>query len=392
MDVFNFHLVAFSFCIFTIPFDIIFVLFWVHWCVPIKVCVILYFTWCCKGFPRLIFVATFIFLVPPCIWFAYRLCLRPTHFWSTCSLLALTHPCCCCYYYYCCSCCCNLVWCSFHCWYRVTAPSAPHHLLLYLVVLLLLYYSLHHHHHHLHLLPRTSATALSLTTITCYCLLLLLCLWSTYLQAVSGNADTLSLHSTAAPRHTTYIDGHLSANIETIKGLSSPYFPLDVAREFVMTALTEAVKTNQVHNRDPIGGSNENLFVWVPYHFFPFCVFAIREKIDLNENVDCYMHSLVLDYVLTGTHLLVLVRPLLKLVDKLLLVGILHDDDITQLLIMIDPQTWDPDFEAGEGAFLHHSIEKTGMRLGCVWIYVLCASQVMGLEMPVRGVMALCSA
>ncbi|KAK3867881.1 hypothetical protein Pcinc_026695, partial [Petrolisthes cinctipes] len=121
---------------------------------------------------------------------------------------------------------------------------------------------------------------------------------STYMQAVNGNADDLSLHSTAAPRHTTYVDGHLSANIETIKGLSSPYFPLDVAREFVMTALAEAVKTNQVHNRDPIGGSNENLFV-----------------------------------------------PLLKLVDKLLLVGILHGDDITQLLIMIDPQTWDPTFE-----------------------------------------------
>lgn len=81
------------------------------------------------------------------------------------------------------------------------------------------------------------------------------------MQAVGNNADTLSLHSTAAPRHTTYVDGHLSANIETIKGLSSPHFPLDVAREFVMTALAEAVKTNQVHNRDPIGGSNENLFV-----------------------------------------------------------------------------------------------------------------------------------
>ncbi|XP_066971322.1 ryanodine receptor isoform X24 [Macrobrachium rosenbergii] len=90
----------------------------------------------------------------------------------------------------------------------------------------------------------------------------------------------------------------ISTNIETIKGLASPYFPLDVAREFVMTALGDAVKTNQVHNRDPIGGSNENLFV-----------------------------------------------PLLKLVDKLLLVGILQDEDILKLLIMIDPQTWDPEFD-----------------------------------------------
>lgn len=41
-------------------------------------------------------------------------------------------------------------------------------------------------------------------------------------------------------------------------------------------------------------------------------------------------------------------RPLLKLVDKLLLVGILQDDDIMKLLIMIDPRTWDPDFDPGE--------------------------------------------
>ena len=50
-------------------------------------------------------------------------------------------------------------------------------------------------------------------------------------------------------------------NVETIKGLSSPFFPLDSVKEFVMVALAEAVKTNQVHNRDPIGGSNESLYV-----------------------------------------------------------------------------------------------------------------------------------
>lgn len=32
-----------------------------------------------------------------------------------------------------------------------------------------------------------------------------------------------------------------------------------------MTALAEAVEINQVHNRDPIGGSNENLFLLVVY-------------------------------------------------------------------------------------------------------------------------------
>ena len=34
-----------------------------------------------------------------------------------------------------------------------------------------------------------------------------------------------------------------------------------------MQALAEAVETNQVHNRDPVGGSNENLFLWVLFLF-----------------------------------------------------------------------------------------------------------------------------
>lgn len=38
-------------------------------------------------------------------------------------------------------------------------------------------------------------------------------------------------------------------------------------------------------------------------------------------------------------------RPLLKLIDRLLLVGIVTDNDVQKLLIMIDPQTWDPEFD-----------------------------------------------
>jgi ryanodine receptor 2 len=56
----------------------------------------------------------------------------------------------------------------------------------------------------------------------------------------------------------------------------------------------------QVHNRDPVGGSNENQFL-----------------------------------------------PILKLTDRLLLVGSLCDEDIEKLLIMIDPETWDPNFDKG---------------------------------------------
>ncbi|XP_060521135.1 ryanodine receptor isoform X2 [Cylas formicarius] len=90
----------------------------------------------------------------------------------------------------------------------------------------------------------------------------------------------------------------ISENIENIKSLYSPFFPLDIVRDYVMMALAESVEINQVHNRDPVGGSNENLFL-----------------------------------------------PLLKLVDRLLLVGMLSDEDVEKLLIMICPETWDPTFE-----------------------------------------------
>lgn len=40
-------------------------------------------------------------------------------------------------------------------------------------------------------------------------------------------------------------------------------------------------------------------------------------------------------------------RPLLKLTDRLLLVGILTDEDIRKLLNMVDPETWDPTFDRG---------------------------------------------
>ncbi|XP_033608233.1 ryanodine receptor isoform X6 [Cryptotermes secundus] len=90
----------------------------------------------------------------------------------------------------------------------------------------------------------------------------------------------------------------IAETVDNIKSLYSPYFPLDVVKNFVMTALDEAVQINQVHNRDPIGGSNENLFL-----------------------------------------------PLLKLVDRLLLVGMLTDEDVVKLLIMIDPETWDDSFQ-----------------------------------------------
>lgn len=41
-------------------------------------------------------------------------------------------------------------------------------------------------------------------------------------------------------------------------------------------------------------------------------------------------------------------RPLIKLVDRLLLVGLLRNEDIFKLLIMINPETWDPTFDKGK--------------------------------------------
>ncbi|XP_057319088.1 ryanodine receptor isoform X9 [Microplitis mediator] len=122
-------------------------------------------------------------------------------------------------------------------------------------------------------------------------------------------------------------------NIENIRSLYSPYFPLDIVRDYVMMALNEAVEINQVHNRDPIGGSNENLFL-----------------------------------------------PLLKLTDRLLLVGMLRNEDIEKLLIMINPETWDPTFDK-EGkdehkkGLLHMKMAEGAKLQMCYLLHHLCDTQ-----------------
>lgn len=89
-----------------------------------------------------------------------------------------------------------------------------------------------------------------------------------------------------------------SEKIASLKSLSTPYFPVDILKQFIMDALDDAVRKGNRPNRDPIGGSNENLFV-----------------------------------------------PLLKLIDKLLLIGLLEDSDLEWLLILIDPETFDRNFD-----------------------------------------------
>lgn len=64
------------------------------------------------------------------------------------------------------------------------------------------------------------------------------------------------------PQNTSTLAPAVSSEpIPTIDALYSPKFPLEVVRTFAMEALAEAVEVNQVHNRDPIGWSNENLLL-----------------------------------------------------------------------------------------------------------------------------------
>ncbi|KPJ17609.1 Ryanodine receptor 44F [Papilio machaon] len=112
----------------------------------------------------------------------------------------------------------------------------------------------------------------------------------------------------------------ISEKITDISNLYSPYFPLEVVREFVMQALADAVETNQVHNRDPRGGQQ-------------------REPLPVS------------------------VLPLIKLVDRLLLVGMMRDEDVEKLLIMINPETWDPTFDKETKLFPAIFVEATSKEI-----------------------------
>lgn len=72
---------------------------------------------------------------------------------------------------------------------------------------------------------------------------------------------TIYCRSPPMSTNSTSLQTDSSEPIPDIDHLYSPKFPLEVVREFVMEALQEAVEINQVHNRDPIGWTNENLFL-----------------------------------------------------------------------------------------------------------------------------------
>ncbi|KAG8184852.1 hypothetical protein JTE90_012099 [Oedothorax gibbosus] len=110
------------------------------------------------------------------------------------------------------------------------------------------------------------------------------------------NAHSLSTmqYSSIRPEMTM---SPIAEKITSLKELSTPYFPMENLKQFIMGALDDAVRLGSRPNRDPIGGSNENLFV-----------------------------------------------PIIKLADKLLLIGLLQDEELQWLLRLIDPENFDPDF------------------------------------------------
>lgn len=85
-----------------------------------------------------------------------------------------------------------------------------------------------------------------------------------------------------------------------------------------MEGLADAVRKDSKPNRDPIGGSNENLFV-----------------------------------------------PLLKLTDKLLVTGLFDDDDLACLLKLLDPDVFgeveEPDREITEVPPIGETPKKVGL-------------------------------
>ncbi|GFR18427.1 ryanodine receptor [Trichonephila clavata] len=117
---------------------------------------------------------------------------------------------------------------------------------------------------------------------------------SMYEEPASAHSLSTMQYSSIRPEMTM---SPIAEKIVSLKDLSTPYFPMESLKLFIMEALEDAVCKGNRPNRDPIGGSNENLFV-----------------------------------------------PLIKLADKLLLIGLFQDEELQSMLRLIDPENFDPDF------------------------------------------------
>ncbi|XP_071036526.1 ryanodine receptor [Parasteatoda tepidariorum] len=117
---------------------------------------------------------------------------------------------------------------------------------------------------------------------------------SMYQEPASAHSLSTMQYSSIRPEMTM---SPIAEKITSLKDLSTPYFPMENLKQFIMEALDDAVCKGNRPNRDPIGGSNENLFV-----------------------------------------------PIIKLADKLLLIGLLQDEELMALLRLIDPENFDEEF------------------------------------------------
>ncbi|XP_071962240.1 ryanodine receptor 2-like isoform X3 [Antedon mediterranea] len=115
------------------------------------------------------------------------------------------------------------------------------------------------------------------------------------------------------------------------KEMCPPQFNRSLLKKHVIQCLTESVSHGTAQSRDPIGGSYNNLFV-----------------------------------------------PLLRLCDGLLVMGEIDDDDLKQLLILIDPTTFDDSYMQGVsthiGLLQMHLDEPVKLEM-CYLLQHLCDSQ-----------------
>ncbi|XP_070180339.1 ryanodine receptor-like isoform X4 [Littorina saxatilis] len=139
-----------------------------------------------------------------------------------------------------------------------------------------------------------------------------------YIVPLLPSTHSLSLYRKLSPTSDTYSIKHQIPNMEDSvsirpqlaitekeiedriqkngKDSTAPYFPMDKLKSFVMQSLTTAMEKGAAHIRDPIGGSNANLFV-----------------------------------------------PLIKVCTNLLVMGLMDDDDLHHLLCLLAPAVFDHD-------------------------------------------------
>ena len=141
------------------------------------------------------------------------------------------------------------------------------------------------------------------------------------------------------------------------KILVSPPFNVTSLKEYVMGSLTDAIEKSSRHLRDPVGGSYSNWLVYV-----------LCSRVPHHSEVDWFS------------------RPLLQLIDALLVMGSLEVNDIQQLLRLTDPTAFnfDSDTHFDEGLLQMKLDEPVKLQM-CHILQHLCDYQ---LQYRIEGMIA----